>query len=339
VKAPYYIKGAAGLLEGLYSYYRHGSISKRAWHRLLAAHCASNGRFTEHLNFFTALLRPRRKAREVRGLLGNFSVAQQRDIVGALERDGFYVFDALMPSAICDEIETFAAKAPARPEARDRMHDENALLQYDPSNPVQRVYRIPERFSLAAAGVQRLMADEAFLAIAETYLKSQPVIGGIDVWWSARFGNAPGTEAAQLFHFDFDAPPSWLKLFVYATDVGPDDGPHVYVKGSHRADIPAAREFRARGYIRSSDEEIAAAFGGGALRTITGPRGTVFLADTRGFHKGTLPTGGHRLIAQLIYCSPIFNEHSEGAVIPDNVEPELARTMERHPAVFESFRP
>ena len=284
------------------------------------------------------MVRPQRGPAPVSGLLGSFSVAEQRKIVNIIERDGFYRFDALMPADLCDEIERFAQRAPA--ETDTPVGGATSLVIYDPysTNPGARVFKIPERFSIAEAGVQRLMADEVFIAIAEMYLKSLPTIGGVDVWWSARYGNEPASSAAQLFHFDFDAPPAWLKLFVYVTDVGPDNGPHVYVKGSHRADIAPARALRARGYTRISDEQMTAAFGQAALTSITGPRGTAFLADTRGFHKGTLPTAGHRLIAQLLYCSPVFSEHGVAHPISEIVEPALVASSSKMPRIYDRFR-
>jgi len=333
---PFPVKGVLGVVQGLYGYYRHGQISHAAWCQLLESHCASNGRFTEHLKRVIAVSRPQRRPAPVSGLLGTFSVAEQRKIVDVLERDGFYRFDALMPADLCDQIERFAQRAPAEPDTP--VGDITSLVIYDPGNPGARVFKIPERFSIAEAGVQRLMADEVFVAVAEMYLKSLPAIGGVDIWWSARYGNEPASSAAQLFHFDFDAPPAWLKLFVYMTDVGPDNGPHVYVKGSHRANLISARAFRARGYTRIDDKEIIAAFGRDALMSITGPRGTVFMADTRGFHKGTLPTAGHRLIAQLLYCSPVFNEHGVARPISEIVEPALETSLGKMPRVYDRFR-
>jgi hypothetical protein len=333
---PSQIKGVAGLVGGLYGYYWRGQISHTAWRLLLDAHCASNGRFTEYLKRVIALSRPQRTPAPVSGLLGSFSVAERREIVDVLERDGLYRFDALLPADLCSRIEQFAQKAPA--ETDTPVGDNAPLVVYDPANPRARIFHIPEPLSVAEAGVQQLMADEVFVAIAEMYLKSLPAIGGVDVWWSARYGNEPASSAAQLFHFDFDAPPAWLKLFVYVTDVGPDNGPHVYVKKSHRADIAPAKAFRARGYTRISDEEIIAAFGQDALTSITGPRGTVFMADTRGFHKGTLPTAGHRLIAQLLYCSPVFSEHGVAHPISKIVEPALEKSLIEMPRVYDRFR-
>jgi hypothetical protein len=322
-------------LSGLWQYSAKGRISTEVWNRLLWAHCASNGRTTDLLNLITRTIRPARSPQPVRGLLGDFSVERQKEIKSAIERDGFYVFPELISPDFLDSLQDFSGCTPAVIETnRDRPA---SLISYDPNHPVSRTYKIREKDALQNVEIQQLVADPVFVAIAEAYLQTLPAIGGVDVWWSALYGNQAGSDAAQLFHFDFDAPPAWLKLFVYVTDVTPDTGPHVYVKGTHKAGVSAAREFRSRGYERISDEEIEAMFGSDNLIEIIGKRGTVFLADTRGFHKGKYPTHGDRLIAQVIYCSPIFNHHSEPPHLPENPVRALVDAMSAAPRVYERY--
>jgi hypothetical protein len=323
-------------LRGLTQYRHQGRISTEVWNHLLRAHCATNGRSTTLLNLITKAARPPRKPVPVDGLLGQFDTKRQQKIVAALDRDGFYIFPETMPQAFCDGLQNFAAAAPTVIEGN---HDlQRPLIPYDSSHPVSRTYKIMEKDSVCNPQMQQLIADPVFVAIAESYLGTLPAIGGLDVWWSARYGNTAGSDAAQLFHFDFDAPPAWLKLFVYVTDVGPENGPHVYVRGSHKAGLAPAAEFRGRGYERISDEEMEAAFGAEQLIEIKGRRGTVFMADTRGFHKGKFPTGGDRLVAQVIYCSPIFNDHGNPPALPAQIEPRLATAISAAPQVYERYR-
>ena len=284
----------SGTVSGLQEFYSIGAISHTNWEKLLWAHCATNGRLTSLLSPLFRVLRPPRGPTPVTGLLGHFSVQEQQKIVAELNRNGFYVFSSLMPAEICDEIETFAKETPAVTES-NRSQSE-PFQKYNPEHPLSRTYKIRETDSVHNAAVQKIMSDQVFAAVAEQYLNTQSSIGGVDLWWSAPYGNEPGSDAAQLFHFDFDAPPAWLKLFVYVTDVGPDNGPHIYVKGSHKAGLAGAGALRARGYERISDVEIEQVFGRDAVAEICGPRGTVFVADTRGFHKGKMPVAGHRLL-------------------------------------------
>ncbi len=330
------LRNTEAVARALYWYSRTGRIPHQYWEQLLAAHCSTNGRFTENLNMVTRIARPPRRPRPASGLLGVFSVQEQKEIVSALARDGFYVFRHRLDAAFCDALRDFAESAECDIETSGNAGQKR--IKYDRELPISRTYRISEQDSVGDPALQRLMADEVFLAIAERYLKTHPVVGGVDVWWSARFGNEPGSDAAQLFHFDFDAPPAWLKLFVYVTDVGPESGPHVYVRGSHKPGVAAASHLRARGYERIPDDDIVAAFGADAVTEITGLRGTVFFADTRGFHKGKHPTGGDRLLAQLLYCSPFFAEHGTPARLPGNVDEFLAAAIAKTPRIYDRFR-
>lgn len=323
-------------LLGLHQYKRHGRVSHHIWDQLLRAHCFTNGRSTALLSLITRAARPPRAPFSQTGILGQFDIARQTEIAATLDRDGFYIFPEILAGEFCDGLQTFAAASPTVIETNTALR--LPLEVYDPSHPVSRTYKIRELDSIQNPFLQRLIADPVFVAIAERYLGTLPAIGGIDVWWSARYGNEAGSDAAQLFHFDFDAPPAWLKLFVYVTDVGPDNGPHVYVRGSHKAGLSPAREFRSRGYVRISDEEMSEAFGADRLTEIAGRRGTVFMADTRGFHKGKFPTSGDRLVAQVIYCSPIFNDHGNPPNLPSKIHPDLATALAMFPGVFERYR-
>src|SRR6185437_12155184 len=189
-------------LKGLLEYRRNGRISHHVWDQLLSAHCASNGRSTTLLNFATRVVRPPRAASPVTGLLGHFPVSQQQEIVERLRRDGFYVFPGLLSDSFCDALQNFAANADAVIESNRDLR--RPLERYDPSHPVSRTYKIPEKNILDNARVQELIADPVFISVAENYLNTHPAIGGLDMWWSARYGNEPGSDAAQLFHFDFD---------------------------------------------------------------------------------------------------------------------------------------
>ena len=328
--------GAAAIVPALASYVRGRPIPHKAWHALMRAHCASNGRTTDMLDAAVGLLRPARPAKDVTGLLGQFTAADQKRIADIIARDGYYIFENRMPENVCAEIEAFAKRTPAMIEGG--LEQSDGLAVYEPENPRGHLYKIRERDAAGCDAIQALMADQALLAIAEAYLGTQTVVGGIDTWWSTAYGNAPSDTAAQTFHFDFDAPPRWLKLFVYVTPVAPENGPHVYVTGSHRGGLAAAKSLLSRGYVRIPDKDMEKAFGQDACTEITGPRGMTFIADTRGFHKGKHPRAGHRLIAQLIYCSPLFNNHTPRPPKLQHVSPALQDAMRESEKAYRRYR-
>lgn len=329
------LRGARAAFRAVQGWRQERPIAHRDWENILWAHCATNGHFTDLLNPVLRAINPPRRPVDATGLLGRFTVADQKHIATQIARDGYYIFDTLMPEDICAGIERFARTQPAYME--DEFGVADRPVPYDPAHPMARLYKFREGDVVASGAVQSIMADDAFLRIAESYLKTAAIIGGIDSWWSAPYGNGPSSQAAQLYHFDFDAPPRWLKLFVYVTPVGPENGPHVFVKGSHQARLSRAQEIVSRGYTRIADDNIAQAYGNEAAVEIIGPRGTVFLADTRGFHKGKHPTGGDRLICQLLYCSPVFNNHSQRPQHSARFQPDLAAAVQKNPSSYQRY--
>ncbi len=191
-------------------------------------------------------------------------------------------------------------------------------------------YDVPEEDVVQSAAAQRVIADRSLLAIATRYLGTCPVQDLVAMWWSTSRDDGAASAAAQKFHFDLDRL-RFLKVFVFLTDVDADTGPHVYVPGSHR-DLPW--ELRVDG--RHSDAEVTARLDRPPER-ISGPRGTIFLADTRGLHKGQPLRRGQRLVFQTEYAVALFGAPFTS---PHLAEPtsELLDRRRAHPSVLARFR-
>lgn len=110
-----------------------------------------------------------------------------------------------------------------------------------------------------------------FSDIAALYLGLPPLLYSMNLFESLP-SSLPAHPGIEVFHRDYDDV-KFLALFLYLTDVYPGDGSHLYQVGTQD--------------------------GGPSTRTveICGPRGTAFLADTRGFHTGIRPTSGPRRLA------------------------------------------
>jgi hypothetical protein len=172
--------------------------------------------------------------------------------------------------------------------------------------------------------VLRLINSAPILRIAADYLGCRPTLSSVGVRWSFPAGKPSATT--QLFHRD---PDDWrfIKLFVYLTDVDSGAGPHSYVVRSFRT----AGRIRSRAYSRG---EIDRRFGRGALCTITGRRGTAFLADTHGIHAGINPTRTPRLILQAQYSLlPVFAFEYQSIVLQDTegLDPYVNRLLIAQP--------
>jgi hypothetical protein len=149
----------------------------------------------------------------------------------------------------------------------------------------------------ASPVLQALASDPQLLAIARKYLRTEPVLVSARIWWSF----AGPTDAKQQmrdgqgFHYDIDGYRA-LAFFFYLTDVGPSNGPHVYVRGSHTKKL--LRHIVSL-YKGRTDAEIESVYGLERQVVCHGPAGSGFAEDIFGFHKGVHPQSGDRLIVQL----------------------------------------
>jgi hypothetical protein len=245
------------------------------------------------------------------------------ETLAALRRDGFVVLPSLLSAAACDDIERCARAAECTMTGIP-----GEVATFDVDAPRARRYDIPEADLLASGSVQDLMADESLLRLAQDYFGAAPVQDMVAAWWSAP-GGGSASEAAQMYHFDLDRV-RFLKLFVYLTDVGPDTGPHSYVRGTH-LELPS--EFRHD--RRYTDAEVEERYRTHVVR-IPGPRGTVFLADTRGLHKGESVIRGHRLVFQMELASSLFGQTYTRPTLSAS-STALAEAARRFPGVFRRF--
>jgi hypothetical protein len=95
------------------------------------------------------------------------------------------------------------------------------------------------------------------------------------------------TDPEADLHSDFFA--NTFKAWLYIKDVVPDDGPFVYVKGSHDVTIPRLKWIyreslgKNSGSRRISAEELKQS---DLVETVVaGPKNTLVIANTHGFHR------------------------------------------------------
>jgi hypothetical protein len=245
----------------------------------------------------------RRPARTIAGG-GMFGPPSETGISGAIEqlrRDGFVVFPQLLVASVCDQLVRIAEELPC--EVRLRPDIAPVALRQLPKDAS--VAWLFERDLAEDPLVQRIVSDPGLLSLAQAYLGCQPILSILAMWWSRAVDAADRDriENAQRFHFDIDRV-KWLKFFIYLTDVDASTGPHVFVAGSHRRG-GQPRRFLHGGNARREDRDVLDNFGDRVIE-LTGPRGTVFAADTRGLHKGKPPETGQRLVMQLEFADSLF---------------------------------
>jgi hypothetical protein len=209
----------------------------------------------------------------------------------AFQRDGIFLFDDVVTRGQAVEmLEHFK-----RCEERER---EDTVLHHR----TQDVLHAPHAL--------RIATDKRVLSLVEQHLKATPTIVDMTAWWSLAESEQP--HGAQIFHRDRDDFRA-CKLFVYLNAVTAEDGPHIFVKGSHRLDF-VEQALEAKGmpeeaiaaYFSSDGRPVAESIDdifGDAVTEIVGPSGTCFLENTYGFHRGKIPRSGSRCIFQVLYAA------------------------------------
>lgn len=182
---------------------------------------------------------------------------------------------------------------------------------FDPTNPPASCHTAS--FSsddiLQSPHAVKWINNKKVLNIVEGVLGAKATLSNISVWWSHPGHATP--QAAESFHRDVDDL-RFIKLFIYLTDVDDESGPHAFVPTSHRH--MGYRKIR-----RYSDDEIRSEFGADGIKYFTGSKGSAFLENTFGLHKGQLPSKKRRLLFQAQYSlHPIGSSDYKPLVLPDS---------------------
>jgi|694.fasta_scaffold17457_8 hypothetical protein len=182
--------------------------------------------------------------------------------------------------------------------------------------------------------IQKLLINDNILKISQEYLGSAPLIDNVSAWWSFPT-EKPDSNAAQLWHFDFERP-KWIKVFLYLTDCNENNGPHCFIEKSHKnGGIPLS--IRLKMYKRIEDDYVNNFFSKDSIKVMTAKKKSILFEDTRGLHKGMRVKEGKRLILQFQYSSSIFGAITDKLKFPHSISNEFLDFKNRFPHILENF--
>ena len=150
---------------------------------------------------------------------------------------------------------------------------------------------------------QKLAFDPYILSTVAKYLGCCPIHVQTNLWFSfPTFQESNNLSSnAQLFHQDKEFV-KFIKVFIYLSDVGDDNGPHCYIESSH---IDEAHTFGVAFSSRIPDNEITQYYDANRIKKLIGPAGTIAFGDTSCVHKGLPVKTGYRAMLQLEYASSL----------------------------------
>jgi hypothetical protein len=141
------------------------------------------------------------------------------------------------------------------------------------------------------------------LDIVNSYCGMLTKLRSADVWQNVVM-QVPAKES-QLWHRDWEDR-HILKLFVYFTDVDEGSGPFTYAPGTHpKGTVNAApmSDLVRADARRTNDEQMSQVIPKEKWITAMGPKGTIVLADTMGYHKGGLARLRDRILNNCMFTS------------------------------------
>ena len=173
---------------------------------------------------------------------------------------------------------------------------------------------------LNAPHILNLINSPAVVNIARNYLGCQPTLYSVNSWWSFEGKEKFRPAAGQKFHRDPDGV-KFCSMFIFLTDTDEKNGAHKFIKGSHNSEV-FQQEILARGkqaglskseidqifqdtftndgYSSDLENTLLPLFAD-KVETLSGDKGSAFITDSYGLHKGLLINKGERLILWARY--------------------------------------
>ncbi len=336
--SPAFIKNCARLVLGSAQHLAGRPTPDWAYQSMIGMFCATGGASNDQLSRFLSILHPPLDLASDTGVLGNLYPHELSRVVTDLDEKGYHVFESRLPVELCNRLLEFALSSRCTMRGMTGLGGAAASrsIEHYPREKPERVrYDFEAQDVIDNPDVQQLMADLSFIKVAQAYLRCQPVIDVMSMWWHTAFSKEPDPDAAQYWHFDMDRI-KWLKFFIYLTDVGPENGPHSFVVGSHKTGgIP--KTLLAKGYSRLTDKEVESSYPSDSIKEFTAPRGTILAEDTRGLHKGKHVFSGDRLILQLQFSNSLFGGCYPPSQFSRFLHEPLKQRVHQYPRIYRNY--
>jgi hypothetical protein len=215
--------------------------------------------------------------------------------VAELKTEGFTRIPVELPANFVNELVELALISKVKPTKYAKVQG----LQDRPTPEIDHIWDVPFEDSISCSSTQLLIQDRQLLTVAGKYLQANPVVIGSRLYWSLAHEREE-FQTAENWHVDAGDGLRFVKLFVALTEVTAENGPTGFIKGSH---VSLPRKFYSG--RRFHPKEIEQRFPG-KLMEATGSKGTIYLVDTRGLHRGTPVKEGRRLLLHFFYGTDFF---------------------------------
>lgn len=329
------------LVYGITVYYFTKKTSSEACMSLMRLFCVSKGLSNDFLSTIIALYKGKYSFEKTSGILGELNEKSIDEISSNIKQEGYHIFEKPLPENLIMQAFEYAKTEKCIPRATDTSppdFKERKILYDERGDCKSVIYDFELSDLIEAPFIQELMADTSLLAVAQAYLGCKPRLDFVTLWWTDP-SKQPDCNAAQAFHFDLGRI-KWIKFFVYITDVTPSNGPHCFIRETHRSgNIPA--DLLKHGYARITDEEISNHYSKDKIVTFNAKAGTILAEDTRGLHRGLPVLEGNRLMLQFQFSNSLFGSSkgyaTEKTIIKEIKSKNLKDRLTTYPKAYSLY--
>jgi len=282
------------LFSGVISFKKSGITPNSLQQMLVKNYTISNGLFQELLHTLLYSEPLHNSKIYTSSIFGTFSDKEIDSLVDVIKKEGYVELPKRIPEEtvekIKDSIKSLNYEVVNYDDTRKTV---NRLNLEDPNCIIAHAF---ERDLLKNKEINAIIFDPVLQRIISKYLNiNVPELIHLCLWWTFKSEMEASSEAAQLYHFDLDHL-KWLKVFIYLTHVGEENGPHEYIPKSHNVGSKNYKLLE-RGYGRVKDSEMQK-FQRESSKKICSKAGSVIIGDTKCFHKGNPVLADPRLILQ-----------------------------------------
>ena len=250
------------------------------------------------------------------------------------DSEGYFLKENFISDNDLDKIRQFLNHQLGYYRSENLAGSERKLTKLDSKNPAAVAFHYQSSNLLESIEIQNLLINYEILEFVQTYLGSLPIIDLVECWWSFPTSK-PDKEVAQMWHFDMDRP-KWVKVFFFLEDCNVNNGPHCFIKGSHKDNI-LPFNIRKKGYSRIEDRTIEKLFKRENEKIFTANKKTILFEDTRGLHKGQRVESGKRLMLQFQYSSSLFGANTKKISFPGNSSNKFLNFKNNNKEIFSNF--
>lgn len=271
----------------------------------------TNGRINKFLLFLKQILYSNEEFKKSFNILGDKS----EKVIDNLKSNGIHSFSELLPEELINNLYNFALDNKCYEIKSEKVYmdcfNEESVFFKDLDTKASRYdynhKELDNRLDILEIGLKYNLVQ-----LSELFTKTNVVYNLPFMWWTTTTEDSKHSYTGQVFHIDIDRIESLL-FIIFLVDIDSNNGPHTYVKGSHKNKPVHLLEDR-----RMNKDELIDFYGQDNFVSIKGKKGSVIVIDPLGYHKSENIISGDRLVLKLNFSSDWFGEDIQSIKI-DNI--------------------